>query len=179
MTYVEPWQRGTLTEVEPVRRAVIHALELAGEDVERWAAGLSDVEMFARPCGLPPVGFQLRHMVRSLDRLLTYAESGDLYRLEVRGDEVRGLSEEQMVALATEMEGGNAVEVMGEFRRGLRRAMERVMAIVPETFGEARGVGRRRLPTTVAGLLIHCVEHTQRHTGQMVTTVKVVQAQAG
>ena len=26
----EPWLRGTLTEVEPVRRAVLHALELAG-----------------------------------------------------------------------------------------------------------------------------------------------------
>jgi len=73
---VEPWLRGTLTEVEPVRRAVLHALELAGEDVERWCEGLSEEEMFARPFGLPPVAFQLRHIVRSLDRLLTYAEIG-------------------------------------------------------------------------------------------------------
>jgi len=71
---VEPWMRGTLTEVEPVRRAVLHALELAGEDVLVWCEGLSEVEMFARPAGLPHVAFQLRHMVRSLDRLLTYAE---------------------------------------------------------------------------------------------------------
>ena len=124
------------------------------------------------------MAFQLRHMVRSLDRLLTYAESGDLYRLEVRGNEVRVLSDEQMVALASEMDGGSAGEVMEEFRCGLRRAMERVRAIAPETFGEARGVGRKRLPTTVAGLLIHCAEHTQRHAGQMVTTVKVVLAES-
>ena len=176
---LEPWLRGTLTDVEPVRRAVLHALELAGEDVERWAAGLSDAEMFARPCGLPPVGFQLRHMVRSLGRLLTYAESGDLYRLEVGGDEVRGLSEAQFAALATEMAEDNAADVLEEFRVGLRRAMERVRAVDPETFGEARGVGRRRLSTTVVGLLIHCAEHTQRHAGQMVTTVKVVLAQVG
>jgi hypothetical protein len=51
--------------------------------------------------------------------------------------------------------------------------MDRVLAIRPESFAEARGVGRQRLPTTVAGLLIHCAEHTQRHVGQMVTTVKV------
>jgi uncharacterized damage-inducible protein DinB len=81
-----------------------------------------------------------------------------------------------LAALKTEMEGGTAAEVMEEFRLGLRRAMERVRAVEPGTFGEARGVGRRRLPTTVAGLLIHCAEHTQRHAGQMVTTVKVVVA---
>ena len=37
-----------------------------------------------------------------------------------------------------------------------------------------REVGRRKLPTTVAGLLIHCAEHTQRHVGQAITTAKVL-----
>ena len=173
---VEPWLRGTLTEVEPVRRAVLHALELAGEDVERWCEGLSEEEMFARPFGLPPVAFQLRHIVRSLDRLLTYAEIGTVTSSELRGDERRGLSEAQMAALTTEMDGGTAVEVMEEFRSGLERAVDRVRAVAPDAFAEVRGVGRKMLPTTVAGLLIHCAEHTQRHVGQMVTTVKVVRA---
>ena len=172
----EPWLRGTLTEVEPVRRAVLHALELAGEDVARWAEGLSDVEMFARPAGLPAVAFQLRHIVRSLDRLLTYAEWGVLSGVELRGGELRVLSLEQMTALRTEMDAGTAVEVLREFREGLRSAMERVQAFAPERFAEVRGVGRKQLPTTVVGLLIHCAEHTQRHVGQMVTTVKVVKA---
>jgi hypothetical protein len=171
---LEPWLRGTLREVEPVRRAVLHALELAAEDVEWWAAPLNDEQMFARPAGLPPVAFQLRHIVRSLDRLLTYAESGppDSDPLPVRHLPV--LSEAQMKALQTEMDGGTAAEVLAEFRVGLRRAMGLVLAMAPETFAEPRGVGRERLPTTVAGLLIHCAEHTQRHVGQMVTTVKVV-----
>jgi uncharacterized damage-inducible protein DinB len=161
---VEPWLRGTLGEVDPVRRAVLHALELAGEDVARWCDGLSDEQMFARPAGLPPVAFQLRHMARSLDRLLTYAETG-------------ALSEAQMAGLKTEMDGaGSAAEVLAEFREGLQQAMERVRAIGPERFAEARGVGRKLLPTTVAGLLIHCADHTQRHVGQMVTTAKVVAA---
>jgi hypothetical protein len=174
---VEPWLRGTLMEVEPVRRAVLHALELAGEDVERWASVLSDTEMFARPLELPSVAFQLRHISRSLDRLLTYAESGVLPSHELRGGEPRGLSEAQLAALATEMDvNGTAAEVLEEFRVGLRRAMERVMAIAPESFVEVRGVGRKMLPTTVVGLLIHCAEHTQRHVGQMVTTAKIVKA---
>jgi uncharacterized damage-inducible protein DinB len=160
---LEPWLRGTMGEIEPVRRAVLHALELAGEDVERWAAGLGEEELIARPVGLPSVAFQMRHVVRSLDRLLTYAEG-------------RQLSAEQLTELRTEMEAGTAEEVWAEFRRGLRQAMERVQSIAPETFAEARGVGRKGLPSTVVGLLIHCAEHTQRHAGQMVTTVKVVLA---
>jgi hypothetical protein len=166
---VENWLRGTLREIEPVRRAVLHALELAGEDAERWAFGLSDAEMFARPAGLPSVAFQLRHIVRSLDRLLTYAE-GEVWE----SGERRGLSEEQFVALRTEMDAGTAAEVVAEFRAGLAAAMERVRAVAPESFGEVRFVGRERLATTVVGLLIHCAEHTQRHVGQMVTTAKVV-----
>jgi len=160
---VEPWMRGTLTEVEPVRRGVVHALELAEEDVAWWCEGLGDEAMFARPFELPHVAFQLRHIVRSLDRLLTYAEA-------------RQLDEGQLAVLRTEMDSGTADEVMGEFRVGLKRATGRVLAIDPASFAEARGIGRKMLPTTVAGLLIHCAEHTQRHVGQMVTTVKVVRA---
>jgi len=159
---VEPWLRGTLTEVDAVRRQVLHALELAHEDVDRWCVGLSDAEMDARPFGLAPVGFHLRHMAWSLDRLLTYAEG-------------RQLSEAQMGALGSELAGGAvAAEVLAEFRSGLAAAMERVRGIAPETYEEARGVGRAMLPSTVGGLLVHCAEHTQRHAGQAVTTAKVV-----
>jgi uncharacterized damage-inducible protein DinB len=161
---VEPWLRGALIEIDPVRRAVLHALELAGEDATRWCEALNDAEIFARPAGLPAVAFQLRHMARSLDRLLTYAEG-------------QQLDEAQLAALAAEMdEKGSAAEVLAEFRAALNRAMERVRKLAPESFAEARGVGRKMLPTTVAGLLIHCAEHTQRHAGQMVTTAKVVLA---
>jgi uncharacterized damage-inducible protein DinB len=149
-------------EVDAVRRGVLHALELAREDVERWCAGLTDAEMEARPFGLPSVGFQMRHIVGSLDRLLTYAEG-------------RQLSEEQMGAMKAEMEAGESWEALvAEFESGMRSAEERVRAFSPESFGEARGVGRKMLPTSVGGLLVHCADHTQRHTGQLVTTVKVV-----
>jgi hypothetical protein len=160
---VEPWLRGALTEFDGVRRQVLHALELAGEDVERWCGGLTPEEMEARPHGVAPVGFHLRHMARSLDRLLTYAEG-------------RQLDESQLAALGSEMVAGDA---LGEFREGLGVAMVRVKGISPEIFEEARGVGRQRLPTTVAGLVVHCAEHTQRHVGQAITTAKIVVAMRG
>ncbi len=155
--------RGTHAELDPVRRAVVHALELAGEDTERWCVALTPEQMFARLSGLAPVAFHLRHIARSLDRLLTYAED-------------RGLDETQVAMLGTEMAAGDAPAALEEFRSGLQRAIERVTAFRPEQYGDARGVGRKRLPTTVGGLLIHCAEHTQRHAGQMVTTAKLVRA---
>lgn len=159
----EPWMRGTHEELDPLRRAVIHALELAEEDVGRWCGGLGDEAMFARPAGMAPVAFHLRHIARSLDRLLAYAEG-------------RQLDEAQLAGLKTEMDPGTAAEVLAEFREGVTRAKERVRGFAAGSYEEARGVGRKRLPTTVGGLLIHCAEHTARHAGQAVTTAKLVSA---
>jgi uncharacterized damage-inducible protein DinB len=35
-------------------------------------------------------------------------------------------------------------------------------------------VGRANLQSTVGGLLFHIAEHTQRHTGQLITTGRIV-----
>jgi uncharacterized damage-inducible protein DinB len=161
---VEPWLRGTRTDVDAVRRGVIHALELAAEDVALWCKGLSDDELELRPLGLPSVGFHLRHIARSLDRLLTYAEG-------------QQLSERQLQALKTEMDGGAGREtLLMEFAEGIEVAVRRVLAISEKSYEQPRVVGRKKLPTSVGGLLIHCADHTQRHVGQVVTTVKVVTA---
>ncbi len=160
---LEPWMRNTHRELDPVRRGVIHALELAEENVARWCAGLSEAQIFAKPSALPSVAFHLRHTVRSLDRLLTYAED-------------RLLDEAQLALLASELADGSKAEVLREFENGLRLAKERVLRFEPERFDESRGIGRKQLPTTLGGLLVHCAEHTSRHLGQAVTTAKVVMA---
>jgi uncharacterized damage-inducible protein DinB len=159
---VEPWLRGTLTEVDAVRRQVLHALEMAGEDIQRWCSGLKDAEIHARPFGVASVAFHLRHIAGSLDRLLTYAE----------GD---ALSEAQMDALNREMDGGAcSEEILAELQTGLEEARRRVRLTSPGSYEEVRQVGRAMLPSTVGSLLVHCAEHTQRHVGQAVTTAKVM-----
>ena len=159
---VEPWLRGTLTDVDAVRRGVLHALELAREDVARWCGPLTGEQLEARVFGLPSVGFHLRHMVRSLDRLLTYAEG-------------QQLSAAQIDSMKAEMEGlGSRDDLFAEFAHGMESAAARVRAIAPTTYEEARGVGRKMMPTSVGGLLVHCADHTQRHVGQAVTTAKLV-----
>jgi len=42
----EPWLRGTPTDVPPVQRAVLHALELSKEDLERWCWDLEELNTF-------------------------------------------------------------------------------------------------------------------------------------
>jgi uncharacterized damage-inducible protein DinB len=160
----EPWLRGTLQEVPAVQRAVIHALELAGEDLQAWCGSLSDEQINARPGGLPAVAFHLRHVARSLDRLLTYAEG-------------RTLSEEQHAAMKTELDpGAKRGALFSELNSALANSMIRVRAFDVSILEQIRAVGRKQLPTTVAGLLVHVADHTQRHVGQAVTTAKVVLA---
>ncbi|HVB87239.1 MAG TPA: DinB family protein [Candidatus Dormibacteraeota bacterium] len=160
----EPWLRGTLSDVPVLTRAVLHALELAREDVERWCGGLSDEELNARPGGVAPVAFHLRHIVRSADRLLTYAEA-------------RQLSPEQLAALKSELAAQAAKEeLFAEFRAGIESAARRVRAFNSAQFDEPRTVGKLQLPTTVGSLLIHVADHTQRHVGQAITTAKIATA---
>jgi uncharacterized damage-inducible protein DinB len=160
----EPWLRGTLTDIPPVARAVLHALDLAKEDVHRWCDVLADADFDARPLELPSLAFHLRHIVRSCDRLLTYAEGNQL-------------SAEQIAALKSEMDSGASREALfAEFERGLQDAANRIRILGEGDISQPRAVGKKQLPTTVGGLLVHVADHTQRHVGQVVTTAKVILA---
>jgi len=162
ITEAEPWLRGTHSETDPLQRAVIHALELAEEDIAKWCSSLTDAQLNARPFALAPVAFHLRHIARSLDRLLSYAEGTQL-------------DATQKAALKSELdEGATREAVMGELSAALRQSTTRIRAFSPQQFNDERGVGRAALPTTVGGLLVHCADHTQRHVGQAITTAKVV-----
>jgi uncharacterized damage-inducible protein DinB len=161
----EPWLRGTHAEVHAVQRAVLHALELAKEDLQRWCASLSDAELNAGPGEIAPVAFHLRHIARSLDRLLSYAEG-------------KQLSPEQVNILRTESApDADRASLFAELEAALADASARVRAFVPSEIEKARLVGKKQLPTTVGGLLVHVADHTQRHVGQAITTAKIVQWQ--
>jgi uncharacterized damage-inducible protein DinB len=97
-----------------------------------------------------------------LDRLLTYAEG-------------RCLSEEQMARLRTELDpAASRDELFAELAAALTDAAARVRVLAKTNLEEARTVGKKRLPTTVGGLLVHIADHTQRHVGQAITTAKVL-----
>ena len=161
---VEPWLRGTHAEVPVVGRAVLHALDLALEDLTRWTEGLSDAEVHRQPLGLPAVAFHLRHIARSTDRLLSYAEG-------------KQLSAEQLAVLKAEQAGEETlVALLAEVEASFSNAAERVRVLATADFEVFRGVGRKQLTTSIGGALIHVADHTQRHVGHVVTTAKALKA---
>lgn len=165
--YVEPWLRGTHTDVPAAGRAVLHALDLAFEDMRKWTQGLTDLEAHTQPLGLSSVAFHLRHIARSTDRILTYAEGNQL-------------TPEQLTALKAEQTGAEPLaDLLAEVERSFANAADRVRQLAGESLETFRGVGRKQLPTSAGGALIHVADHTQRHTGQLVTTSKVLKALRG
>ena len=72
---LEPWLRGTHSDVPAVARAVLHALDLRprrSHPVDRKASPTP--KSTPSPSACRRVAFHLRHMARSTDRILTYAE---------------------------------------------------------------------------------------------------------
>ncbi len=144
---------------------VAHALLDAGEELERAAGGLDPARLWARPGGVASVGFHLRHVVGSLDRLFTYV-SGE------------ALSAGQLRAIAAEAEPGSppvsADTLLDGVRTAIGRALDVLRATSPESLGEERKVGRAGLPSNVRGLLFHAAEHTRRHAGQVIATAGIL-----
>jgi uncharacterized damage-inducible protein DinB len=160
--YVEPWLRGTHAEVPAVGRAVLHAFDLALDDLTKWTDGLTDNQIHAQPLGLTSVAFHLRHIAGSTDRLLTYAEG-------------KQLSEEQLATLKREKLGDETLSMLlAGVEIAFSNAADRVKVLATADFDTFRGVGRKQLPTSIGGALVHVADHTQRHVGQVVTTAKVL-----
>ncbi len=161
----EVWLRGPLPGVIPVLQPAAHALLQSAEDIERVTDPLTVDELWVRPGGAASAGFHLQHITGSIDRLLTYA----------RGEQ---LDEVQRKALAEEgIPGDPPARAPILARRAvssIARALDAIRATTSDSAAEPRGVGRGNLPSTVGGLLFHIAEHTQRHTGQLITTGTIV-----
>jgi uncharacterized damage-inducible protein DinB len=158
--------------VDAVSRAVLHALELALDDIRTWTEGLTDLEIHTLTLDLPPLAFHLRHIARSVDRILTYAEGNQL-----SSDQLALLKSEQVGPQHDERE--TLAALLTEVERSFINAAARVRALSTADFNTPRFVGRKQLPTSIGGALIHVADHTQRHVGQVVTTSKVLKATRG
>ncbi|HET7617908.1 MAG TPA: DinB family protein [Vicinamibacterales bacterium] len=163
----ERWLGGPVDGVPALLQPVAHALLQAKDDAAGAVAGLDASQLWLTPGGAASVGYHLRHMSGSLDRLFTYG----------RGE---ALSPEQLAALKGEREPGNpsldAAAIMAIVDAAIERALAQLRATNPDTLLDDRRVGRQGLPSTVIGLLFHAAEHTTRHTGQAITTAKIVRA---
>ena len=160
----EPWLRGPIPGLDPLLAPPIHALLQAREDLEHHTFDLSEEQIWSHPHGLPSLGFHLRHIAGSLDRLTTYLEGGEL-----SADQLAFLGAEQAA-------GADREELVGGVFAAIDRSTAVIRSLNPERLKDARAVGRRHLPTTVIGLAVHLAEHTQRHVGAAITLCRFLQA---
>src|SRR5258708_5135890 len=163
-TLPEPWLRGPISGVHPLLAPLLYAFQQAREDLAMHTAGLGVAQIWATPHGFGSVGFHIRHIARSADRLATYLSG-------------QPLSENQLAALRTEHEpGATREELLAQMESSFESVTGVVKTLHPTSLAEPREVGRKRLPTTIIGLLTHIAEHTQRHVGQAIAAAKLARA---
>lgn len=166
MAITEWWQRGPVEGVPAVLQPVAHILLQVRESVGEIAEGLSEEEWNQRPAGVASAAFHVRHMTGVIDRLFTYA----------RGN---ALSAEQLASIPQEgshLAVADVPRVLDALSAQVDAAVAELKTIDVSTLGDFRGIGRKQLPSTVIGCLVHGAEHAMRHVGQLSVTVRVVRS---
>jgi uncharacterized damage-inducible protein DinB len=163
-TIPEYWLSGPVPGIPSLLQPIAHALLQARREVKEALTDFPAASLWEQPKGIASVGFHLRHLPGVLDRLFTYA----------RGEE---LNAEQLEYLKQEGKKDDNIltaDLLIKFNEQVEKALKQLQETDPETLTQARGVGRKQIPSTVMGLLFHAAEHTMRHTGQLLVTVKML-----
>ncbi|MGK6352310.1 DinB family protein [Parapedobacter sp. DT-150] len=160
----EVWMRGPIADVPPLLQPVAHALLQASEEVAHYLEGFDDSRLWDKPAGMASVGFHVQHITGVIDRMFTYALD-------------KSLSEEQFAYLRAEGQdapGTTAADLVAAFQRQVGTAITQLKETDEAVLPDTRYLGRKRIPTTLIDLLFHAAEHTQRHVGQLLVTVRIL-----
>lgn len=160
----EVWMRGPLAGVPSLLQPVAHALLQASEEVEEIMEGFDGARLWIKPANMASVGFHLMHLTGVLDRLFTYARGESLTIEQLSYLEREGVADHETPAA-----------LVDRFGTQVGKALVQLRATPGPDLLAPRGIGRKQIPTNVLGLLFHAAEHTQRHVGQLLVTVKWVQ----
>lgn len=161
----EVWLRGPIPGIPALLQPVAHALVQSREEVEKLMLGFPQEKLWHRPADVASTGFHLRHLAGVLDRLFTYA----------RGE---SLNEEQFAYLQNEGAASDSSiqELVENFKKQVGTSLRQLEQTSDDALLTPVFVGRKKLPSSVLGLLFHAAEHTQRHTGQLLVTVRIMTA---
>jgi uncharacterized damage-inducible protein DinB len=161
---LEVWMRGPIAGLIPLLQPVAHAILQAREEVNLMMIDFPNELIWERPSGVASVAFHLQHLSGVLDRLFTYANN-------------QILNEDQLELLALESDEAQFLTVkalLTRFNNQVNKALTQLKNIEEKTILEPRGIGRKQIPTNQLGLLFHAAEHTQRHVGQLLVTVRIL-----
>lgn len=163
-TLPEYWMRGPVTGIPALLQPVAHALLQAREEIQQLMTDFPAELLWKRPAGLASPAFHLQHLRGVLDRLATYALGEQLSPTQL---EALGQEGKEDAALTAKVLTEN-------FSRQVDLMLAQLQTTDPATLEDFRGVGRKALPSNVLGLLFHAAEHTMRHGGQLLVTVRVL-----
>jgi hypothetical protein len=152
----EVWLRGPLPEITPLLQPVAHSLLQTNEEIRLYLEKFPDEKLHDKPFGRASVAFHLKHMTGVLDRMVTYSKG--LF-----------LSDEQLEYLRLETIPGRETKelLIKAFEEQTFQALNYFKTIDSDILTDFRTVGRKKLPSTVIGLLFHAAEHAQRHAGAL------------
>src|SRR5271154_6276707 len=120
--------RGPIEGVSPLTAPILYTFQHAREDLAKFIEGLSTEQIWASPYGFGSVGFHVRHIGGSTDRLVTY----------MRGEQ---LSPAQLDFLKSEKyPGASGEELLWEMKEFFAQAERVVRALDPRTLGEPREI---------------------------------------
>jgi len=160
----EVWLRGAIPGVPGLLQPVAHALLQAKEEIQEYTKDLNESLLWKHPAGLASVGFHLQHIPGVQDRLFTYAK-GEM------------LTQKQLDYLKNEGIENSAIvlpDLLQNLDKQTQRSIEQLITTDVNTLTATRSVGRKQIPSTTLGLMVHAAEHTMRHTGQLLVTIKIL-----
>ncbi|QEH44093.1 DinB family protein [Chitinophaga sp. XS-30] len=163
----EVWQRGPVPGIPPLLQPVAHALLQAREELEALMGGFADAWLWQQPSGVASPAFHLQHLSGVVDRVFTYARGEALSAVQLELLRLEGVASQP--ALTVE-------NLVMRFRIQVDAALAQLSGTDESILTDFRGVGRKQLPSTVIGLLVHAAEHTMRHIGQLHVTVRIIKA---
>ena len=157
--------RGRISGMPLLVQPVAHALLQAREEIEVLMDNFKDEDLWLKPAGLASVAFHLQHLRDVPDRLFTYARAQQLNNTQLAELAAEGTIDETLTVQ----------QLIAAFNAQVNNSINELMLVNDAQLLETRGVGRANIPTTMLGLYVHAAEHTMRHLGQLLVTVKVVQ----
>lgn len=160
----EYWLRGPLPGISAYLQPAAHALLQAREEVNELMTEFPNELLWQQPAGVASPAFHLQHLSGVLNRLFTYARGQTLMAEQLQRMKEEGVKDTSLTA-------GKLVKI---FNEQVDEAIEQLKAIDEKMLNDFRGVGRAQLPSTVLGLLTHAAEHSMRHVGQLLVTVRVL-----
>ncbi|MDM1294169.1 DinB family protein [Sphingobacterium sp. N143] len=162
MENLEVWMRGPVSGIPDLLQPVAHALLQVEEDANKYVQNLAVEQLWERPYGNASIGFHLQHISGVIDRMFTYADGKSLSAQQFDDLDKEGRIDYNI----------NSSLLLEQLHVQIDRALTQLALIVPNTLTETRFLGRKRIPTTLIGLLFHAAEHAQRHIGQLLVTVR-------